>query len=358
MSKPHLWLALSGGVDSAVAGWLLKQAGVELTAIFMKNYAEDDGGFCPWEEDQRSAEEVAKFLGIPFRSINFEREYKARVLDIFYQEYAAGLTPNPDVLCNREIKFSLFADAARAAGAAGIATGHYARIAHRHGKAYLLHAIDQSKDQSYFLSLLSEEQLRFAQFPLGAMKKEKVRALAKKIGLPNAARPDSQGICFVGERNIVDFLQQRIAANPGPIVSLTGERLGEHQGLPFYTVGQRSGIGVAGPEPLYVAAKQPENNTLVVAPKSRPDVLLRSSLLGSPIHWVVKAPLKKEFRAKIRIRHLQPFQNAMVKQLPKNAVQITFDEPQRAITPGQYAMISQGQTVLGATKIVSPIPAW
>lgn len=358
MAQPIFWLALSGGVDSAVAGWLLKQRGVRLVGVFMKNYAEDTGGFCPWREDQESAEAVAKFLDIPFQSVNFERQYRARVLDIFYAEYAAGLTPNPDILCNREIKFSLFADAARAAGAAGIVTGHYARIAHRGGRTFLLHASDQSKDQSYFLSLLSEEQLSFAQFPLGSWTKERVRRLAKKIGLPNAERPDSQGICFVGERNIVEFLQQRIAANPGPIVSLTGEHLGEHQGLPFYTVGQRSGIGVAFPEPLYVAAKQLESNTLVVAPRSQPEVLLRSSLLGAPVHWINGQPQPHSFRARIRIRHLQAFQNATVTLQPKVKVRIDFDEPQRAITPGQYAMISRGQTVLGAAKIVSPIPAW
>jgi tRNA-specific 2-thiouridylase len=358
MAHPEYWLALSGGVDSAVAGWLLKRRGVRLTGVFMKNYAEDEGGFCPWREDQESAQAVAEFLDIPFQSVNFERQYRARVLDIFFKEYAAGLTPNPDVLCNREIKFSLFADAARADGAAGIVTGHYARISRRAGRVYLQHAIDQSKDQSYFLSLLNEEQLRFAHFPLGSWKKERVRVLAKKIGLPNAERPDSQGICFIGERNIVDFLQQRIPRTPGPIVSLQGEVLGQHQGLPFYTVGQRSGIGVASSEPLYVAAKQPEMNALVVAPRSRPEVLLRSSLLGAPVHWVNGQPAMRPFRARIRIRHLQTFQDATVIQRPDGAVQIDFDEPQRAITPGQYAMISRGQTVLGAVKIVSPIPAW
>lgn len=358
MAKPIFWLALSGGVDSAVAGWLLKQRGVRLVGVFMKNYAEDTGGFCPWREDQESAEAVAKFLGIPFQSVNFEREYRGRVLDIFYAEYAAGLTPNPDILCNREIKFSLFADAARAASAAGIVTGHYARLAHRAGQTFLLHASDQSKDQSYFLSLLSKEQLSFAQFPLGGRTKGYVRALAKKIRLPNAERPDSQGICFVGERNIVEFLQQRIAANPGPIVSLTGEHLGEHQGLPFYTVGQRSGIGVASPEPLYVAAKHFESNTLVMAPRSQPEVLLRSSLVGAPVHWINGQPKRISFRAAIRIRHLQPFQRASVVLQPDHSVHINFDEPQRAITPGQYAMISQSQTVLGVAKIVSPIPAW
>lgn len=324
----------------------------------MKNYAEDTGGFCPWREDQASAEAVAKFLDIPFQSVNFERQYRARVLDIFYAEYAAGLTPNPDILCNREIKFSLFADAARAAGAAGIITGHYARIAHRGDRTLLLHARDQSKDQSYFLSLLNEEQLSFAQFPLGSWTKERVRTLAKKIGLPNAERPDSQGICFIGERNITEFLQQRIAPTPGPIVSLNGEYLGEHQGLPFYTVGQRSGIGVASPEPLYVSAKHLESNTLVMAPRSKPEILLRPSLVGAPVHWINGQPTRQRFRASIRIRHLQPFQQATVVLKPGHSVQIDFDEPQRAITPGQYAMISQRQTVLGAAKIVSPIPAW
>lgn len=355
-------VGISGGVDSAVAALLLQRQGYKVHGVFMKNWSEDDfGGPCPWEEDQASALAVADHLKIPIDTWNFEREYRDRVFRVMLHEYEQGRTPNPDILCNREIKFDLFLERALTM-APMIATGHYARTAN--GKLYK--AADQSKDQSYFLSAISTQALARTLFPLGEIKKVDVRTIAHDAGLPNWDRPDSTGICFVGEKNMVDFLSKYIEWNPGPIVLPNGTEIGRHRGLQFYTIGQRRGFGVdldqkkmskfmRPGQPVYVADKRRSDNTLVVAPADNPQRLETKEFLVAEPHWISYAcAFPWTGSAKLRYRHA----DVSVTLMPEGRfLRVLCKTPQRAVTPGQYAVFYQGDECLGSAVIVDTISA-
>lgn len=352
-------VALSGGVDSAVAALLLKQAGHEVEALHMTNW-DDEDGYCRAAEDLQDARRVAAALGIPLHCANFAAEYRERVFRDFLDEYAAGRTPNPDVLCNREIKFGVFLAHARRLGAAGIATGHYARIERRDDGVRLLTARDPAKDQTYFLHAVSAEAMAQTRFPLGEIDKAGVRRLAKRHGLPVHDKKDSTGICFIGERPFRDFLARFLPAQPGPIVTPDGETLGCHSGLVYYTVGQREGLGIGGragaPDaPWYVAGKRAADNTLVVVQGRNHPALFSAALETGEPHWIGPPPpalaAGRHFRCRVRIRHRQRPQGATARLRDGGGLELSFPEPQRAVAPGQYAVLYDGERCLGGARI-------
>ncbi len=349
---PKVIVGMSGGVDSSVAALLLRDAGYDVRGVFMKNYEPPPGSNqpCPWEQDQADVAAVCKVLDIPWESWNFEKEYAARVLEYFFREYDAGRTPNPDVMCNREIKFGAFLQRAKAEGYDTIATGHYAAVQKPEGTYQLHVAADTSKDQSYFLHTLGQAELAHTLFPLGQLQKSAVRALAEKAGLPTAKKPDSQGICFIGQVDVPAFLKARVEALPGPVVAADGEHIGTHQGLPFYTIGQRHGLGVGGGVPYYVAAKQTGTNTLVVARGNQDPILHAGSLRASNAHWVAGAPPEKVFSCTARIRYRQPVEQCTV-HVQQVALVVHFAHKQRAITPGQAIVFYAGTVCLGGATI-------
>lgn len=351
-------VGISGGVDSAVAALLLKNQGYDVHGVFMKNWSENDfGGPCPWEEDQASAQAVAKHLKIPLETWNFEKEYRNRVFRVMLHGYEQGRTPNPDILCNREIKFDLFFQRALEV-APMIATGHYART--RNGKLYK--ALDSEKDQSYFLSAVSSAALKHTLFPLGDLKKGEVRKMAKDAGLPNWDRPDSVGICFVGEKKMVEFLSKYITWNPGPIVLPSGEEVGRHRGLQFYTIGQRHGFGVdldqkklsklmTPGQPVFVAEKRASTNTLVIAPADQPERLETKEFLAAEPHWISYA-CSFPWTGTAKLRYRQP--DVPVTLMPEgDRLRVICQSPQRAVTPGQYAVFYQDDECLGSAVIDS-----
>ncbi len=347
-------VGLSGGVDSAVAALRLQQAGRAVAGVFMKNWEEDDrDGYCAAAEDLASARAVAAHLGIPLRAVNFSSEYWDRVFRRFLDEYRAGRTPNPDVFCNSEIKFRAFLDFALAQGATAIATGHYARLQRlADGRLALLKGRDAAKDQSYFLHRLDQQQLAHSRFPLGELDKGEVRRLARAAGLPNHGRKDSTGICFIGERRFRAFLARYIDRTPGDIVSVEGEVLGRHQGLSFYTIGQRTGLGIGGrPQarqaPWYVAAKDPEGNRLLVAQGADHPALHARGLRMTEIHWIASEPPARPDGLAARIRYRQPDQACRLDGLDGDQAEVWFERPQRAIAPGQACVIYQGERCLG-----------
>lgn len=350
-------VGLSGGVDSAVAALRLLEAGYEVEALFMKNWDEDDQeGYCPAAQDLADAEAVAKILGIHLHRISFSTEYWDRVFAYFLAEYRAGRTPNPDVMCNREIKFRAFLDYALSLGADWIATGHYARIERDASGAHLCKAADPEKDQSYFLYLLDQSQLRHALFPLGELYKSEVRRIAAEAGFPNHAKKDSTGICFIGERKFSDFLGQYLPAQPGDIYSLDGEYLGQHQGLMFHTLGQRQGLGIGGRagdtgEPWYVADKDLTNNRLIVAQGKDNPALLHKALRADQIYWIEASKPRLPIACQAKIRYRQPDQDCAVSTTAADEMHIVFDKPQRAITPGQAVVLYQGERCLGGATI-------
>src|SRR5512134_2134360 len=292
MRAKRVIVGMSGGVDSSVAAWLLQEQGYEVVGLFMKNWEDDDTDeYCTSREDLVDAVSVAQILGIEIEAVNFSAEYRERVFGNFLAEYQAGRTPNPDVLCNAEIKFKAFLDHAMKLGGKRIATGHYAQVRERDGKVELLRGADASKDQSYFLHRLNQAQLARVIFPVGHLKKSEVRRIALEAGLPNHAKKDSTGICFIGERPFREFLNRYLPRTPGPMVTPEGRKLGEHIGLAFYTIGQRKGIGLGGAgEPWYVAEKRMATNELVVVQGHDHPLLLRSSLHGLEASWVLEAP--------------------------------------------------------------------
>jgi tRNA-specific 2-thiouridylase len=354
----RVFVGLSGGVDSAVAAALLLDAGHAVEAVFMKNWEEDDTPtHCSAAADLAEAQAVADRLGIPLRAVNFATEYWDRVFAHFLDEYRAGRTPNPDVLCNREIKFRAFLDYALAAGAEAIATGHYARRAERADGVHLLEAADADKDQTYFLHALDQSQLRPTLFPLGGLTKPQVRALARERGLPNHARRDSTGICFIGERRFRDFLERFLPACPGEIRTPDGRLVGRHAGLMFYTLGQRHGIGVggvagAGDAPWFVVGKDLASNTLLVAQGHDHPLLTSRSLVAQPLSWILGAAPASELACAARCRHRQPLQ-ACVLTLSDDgaAAQVRFRDPQRAVTPGQSVVFYRAGECLGGGVI-------
>jgi tRNA-specific 2-thiouridylase len=350
---------MSGGVDSSVAAWLLRQQGYEVVGVFMKNWEDDDTDeYCTSREDLVDAAAVADVLGIELEAVNFAAEYRERVFAHFLREYEAGRTPNPDVLCNSEIKFSAFLDYALRLGADRVATGHYARVrsaATAPQRTELLKAVDASKDQSYFLHRLDQRQLAPVLFPLGGLAKREVRAIAQREGIPTHAKKDSTGICFIGERPFRDFLARYLPRTPGPIVTPEGAIVGRHDGLAYYTLGQRQGLGIGGTrdgsdEPWFVAGKDATRNALVAVQGHAHPLLYRRDVQAIDVHWIAgQAPaLPARFGAKTRYR--MPDAPCAV-TLADGLLRAQFDAPQWAPTPGQYLVLYDGDVCLGGGVI-------
>ena len=356
MTAEKVIVGLSGGVDSAVAAMSLKSLGYQVEALFMKNWDEDDGTeYCTAQADFEDAARVADHLGIELHTANFAAEYWDNVFERFLTDYAAGRTPNPDVLCNREIKFNVFLDYARVLGAARIATGHYVRGVHTNSGFALHKGVDANKDQSYFLQSVPIEQLSRALFPLGEMVKDDVRRTAKAAGLHNFARKDSTGICFIGERRFRDFLSRYLPTDPGEIVTTEGAHLGEHVGLAYYTLGQRQGLGIGGRRgalevPWYVVGKNLAQNRLLVSQHVRE--LDNHWLVATNLNWLGEPPrLPVELAAKVRYR--QADQRCTVQRRADGKLLVSFDVPQRAVTPGQYVCFYAGTRCLGGGLITA-----
>lgn len=347
---------MSGGVDSSVAAMLLLEQGYRVEGLFMKNWEEDDGTeYCTAKEDLADAQAVADQLGIHLYSANFAAEYWDDVFDHFLTEYSAGRTPNPDILCNREIKFRAFLDYASELGADLIATGHYVRTDQWDGTTRLLKGLDNKKDQSYFLHQVNHEALGKTLFPVGSVDKTTVREKATSAGFINARKKDSTGICFIGERRFRDFLKQYLAAQPGPIRSVDGEVLGEHEGLMYHTIGQRQGLGIGGkanhPEaPWYVVEKDVADNTLIVAQGNDHPALFRTQLRAADVLWVSGKAPDMPFECSAKIRYRQADQACSIKA-EGDCVAVTFETPQRAVTPGQSVAFYQDEVCLGGGVI-------
>jgi tRNA-specific 2-thiouridylase len=357
-SKQRIVVGLSGGVDSAVAAHLLKQQGHEVVGIFMKNWEDDDDDeYCSSRQDFLDAASVADVLHIEIEHVNFAADYKDRVFASFLREYESGRTPNPDVLCNAEIKFKAFLDHALRLGADRIATGHYARVRERAGRFELLKGIDPLKDQSYFLHRLNQAQLGKTLFPVGELRKTEVRRLAAEIGLPNAKKKDSTGICFIGERPFREFLNRYLAHTPGPVKDDRGRVIGEHVGLSFYTIGQRKGIGIGGRkehggahEPWFVARKDIERNTLIVVQGHDHPWLLSRALVAADASWIAGHPSAPgPLTGKTRYR--QQDAACTLSAVTNTSFGLSFDEPQWAATPGQSAVLYNGEVCLGGGVI-------
>ncbi len=352
-------VALSGGVDSALAAWLLLQQGYRIEALHMTNW-EDDAGYCTAAEDLQAARKAADWLGITLHHANFSDEYRERVFRQFVEDYAAGRTPNPDVLCNREIKFGECLRHARRLGAASLATGHYAKVRTENGHTQLLLAADAQKDQTYFLHAVPERALARAVFPLGDLTKEQVRALAREIGLPNWDRADSTGICFIGERPFRSFLAEHLQVPPGPIEDERGRVIGQHEGLAFHTLGQRGGLGIGGmadaqDAPWYVAAKRVADNTLVVVQGADHPRLLSRALRVHRLHWINQLPAALaagvSMPALARFRHRQALLPVTLSWADDGDLACVFDTPQRGAAPGQYAVFYSADVCLGGGVI-------
>jgi len=352
MAGQRIIVGLSGGVDSAVAALLLKEAGHQVEALFMDNWDDDDDAYCTTAEDYQDARAVCAELKIPLHKVSFAAEYKDRVFAYFLREYKAGRTPNPDVLCNREVKFKAMLDYALRLGAEGIATGHYARIDDLNGKRRLLRGLDRNKDQTYFLHTITQEQLALSQFPVGELPKPEVRAIAERAGLPVFNKRDSTGICFIGERDFTEFLQRYLPAQPGEIRDVNDQVIGEHQGLMYYTIGQRKGLGLGGradgdEQPWYVCGKDLEHNILHVVQGHDHKALFASSLEAIELHWITGTVPDKPFKCTAKIRYRQTDQACELQPESNGRWQVHFDEPQRAITPGQWVVFYQDEACLG-----------
>jgi tRNA-specific 2-thiouridylase len=346
-------VGMSGGVDSAVAALLAKRAGHDVVGLFMKNWEDDDSDeYCSTREDLIDAAAAADRIGVELEAVNFSAEYKERVFAEFLREYAAGRTPNPDVLCNAEIKFRSFLDHAMRLGAEKIATGHYACVSQKNNLFELRKGSDNSKDQSYFLHRLNQEQLSRAVFPLGEMKKTEVRRIAQEAGLQNYARKDSTGICFIGERPFREFLNRYLPKTPGPIKSDSGKTLGEHIGLAFYTIGQRKGIGIGGPgEAWYVAGKDMKTNVLTVVQGHDHPLLLKKELKADDASWISgQAPDAPSSHA-AKTRYRQADAPCTLAKVMESEIKVDFPAPQWAVTPGQSVVLYDGDVCLGGGVI-------
>ncbi len=354
--KPRVIVALSGGVDSAVTALLLKRAGYEVQGLFMHNWEEDEQGYCTSAQDFQDARSVAHELGIPLHRVDLTGQYRRQVFADFLAAYRSGLTPNPDVLCNREIKFGDCLRHAMRLGGELLATGHYARIVQNEGPE-LHKGVDAGKDQSYFLHAVRRECFARVLMPLGELHKDEVREIARAAGLPVAAKRDSTGICFIGERPFREFLEEYVPHKPGPILSTDGQYLGEHVGLPFYTLGQRGGIGVGGTrgssgEPWYVVGKRMADNTLLVAQGEEHPALYCRHLVTSEVNWLCDSPPDLAPGITVRLRYRQEDQPARVSLTPDGGVAIEPEAPQRAVTPGQSAVLYRNTRCLGGGVIV------
>ncbi|QDA55976.1 tRNA 2-thiouridine(34) synthase MnmA [Thermomonas aquatica] len=356
--KQGIVVGVSGGVDSSVAALLLRDAGFDVTGVFMQNWTDDGSGDCRAEDDRRDAVAVCGRLGLPIRFRDFSSEYWDGVFRHFLSEYAAGRTPNPDVLCNREIKFKHFLDAARALGAEAIATGHYARVDRVDGRYRLLRAKDRGKDQSYFLHQLGQAQLAATRFPLGELHKDEVRRIAAEHGLATAEKKDSTGICFIGERDFREFLARYLPAKTGEIRTPDGERIGEHPGVFYFTLGQREGLNIGGvrgrPQaPWFVVGKDIERNVLYVDQGHDSPWLQSTRLRSEPAHWIAGQPPSARFECTAQTRYRQPDEACEVEVLDDGSLQVAFARPQRAVTPGQSLVLYDGDVCLGGAIILS-----
>ncbi len=335
-------VGMSGGVDSAVSAYLLKQQGKNVVAVFMVNW-EEESEFCTSEQDFEDVKRVCQTIGIPYYSVNYAKEYYARVFEYFLKEYSEGRTPNPDVLCNREIKFGPFLEFAKKIGASKIATGHYAKVIEKNGEFLLYKAKDKNKDQSYFLNQLSQDQLKYVIFPLAEIEKPEVREIAEKLNLSNAKKKDSTGVCFIGERNFRNFLKEYLPAKPGNIVTTNGEIVGKHEGLMYYTLGQRRGLNIGGKaggngKRWFVLDKNLKDNQLIVS-QGEDDLLYSKGLFAKEFNWIGPKPSQNVFNCFAKFRYRQPDQEVTVTVLPNNEIKVDFKEKQRAITPGQFVVL-------------------
>ncbi|MCB1728874.1 MAG: tRNA 2-thiouridine(34) synthase MnmA [Halieaceae bacterium] len=355
-SASKVIVGMSGGVDSSVAALLLREQGYRVEGLFMKNWEEDDGTeYCTAKEDFADARAVADSLGITLHGANFAAEYWDNVFEHFLAEYRAGRTPNPDILCNREIKFKAFLEYARQLGADFIATGHYARRGESQGKGTLLKGLDDNKDQSYFLHAVGHTELEQTLFPVGAIPKPEVRDIARRHQLVTAKKKDSTGICFIGERRFRDFLQQYLPAQPGEIHSLEGEYLGQHSGLMYHTIGQRQGLGIGGlanhgDEPWYVVDKDLQHNVLLVAQGNEHPALFKSTLYTGELMWIAGQAPALPFGCSAKVRYRQADQACTIFPAAKGC-RVEFEQPQRAVTPGQSVVFYRGDCCLGGGVI-------
>lgn len=345
-------IGMSGGVDSSVAAMLLKKQGLDVIGVFMKNWNEEDPetGACTAVDDYDDVRRTAEAIGIPYYTVNFTKEYYDRVFTYFLDEYKNGRTPNPDVLCNCEIKFKAFLDFALGVGSNGIATGHYARVLKTCDGVMLRKAADLSKDQTYFLAGLVQDQIKNAVFPIGDLHKTQVRTMAAEAGLVNAAKKDSTGVCFIGERNFKKFLMQYLPAQPGDIIDLDGNKVGRHDGLMYYTLGQRRGLGIGGlkagnGESFFVVDKDMKNNRLIVR-QGEGKELYSHALDAKNVSYICTEPTAERFRCMAKFRYRQDDTPVTVTKI-EGGIHIDFDEPQRAVTPGQWAVLYDGEICLG-----------
>ncbi len=347
-------VGMSGGVDSSVTALLLKQQGYDVIGVFMKNWDDtDEFGRCTADDDAEDVRRVCNQIGIPYYTVNFEKEYMDKVFQYFLDEYKQGRTPNPDVMCNREIKFGDFLRKALDLGAEYIATGHYARVVETNGEYQLLRGVDSGKDQTYFLNRLNQYQLSKAMFPIGHLPKPMVREIAAEAGLATAKKKDSTGVCFIGEKNFKEFLSQYLPAKPGEMRTLDGEVKGRHDGLMYYTLGQRQGLGIGGGgngEPWFVVDKDLDKNILYVVQGDQPS-LYSSGLLATDVHWISGKPPEGEFTCTAKFRYRQPDQGVTIRMTGADTCSITFDVKQKAITPGQAVVFYDGDVCLGGGTI-------
>ncbi|WP_370554971.1 tRNA 2-thiouridine(34) synthase MnmA [Edwardsiella tarda] len=353
-SQKKVIVGMSGGVDSSVSAYLLQQQGYQVAGLFMKNWEEDDNDeYCSAAADLADAQAVCDKLGIELHTVNFAAEYWDNVFELFLQEYRAGRTPNPDILCNKEIKFKAFLEfAAEDLGADYIATGHYVRRRDIDGTTQLLRGVDANKDQSYFLYTLSHQQVAQSLFPVGELEKPEVRRIATQLDLATAKKKDSTGICFIGERKFRDFLGRYLPAQPGKIITVDGQEIGEHQGLMYHTLGQRKGLGIGGTkegneEPWYVVDKDVANNVLLVAQGHDHPRLFSNGLIAQQLHWVDRRPLTAELRCTVKTRYRQADIPCRVIPIDEMRIEVRFDQPVAAVTPGQSAVFYQDEVCLG-----------
>lgn len=357
-SQKKVIVGISGGVDSSVSAWLLLQQGYQVEGVFMKNWEEDDNEeYCTSACDLADAQAICDKLGIVLHSINFSAEYWDNVFEVFLGEYQAGRTPNPDILCNKEIKFKTFLEfAAEDLGADFIATGHYVRRADYFGQSRLLRGLDEHKDQSYFLYTLGHQQISQCLFPLGKLMKPEVRRIAAELDLITATKKDSTGICFIGERKFRDFLGRYFPEQPGAIVTVDGQMVGCHQGLMYYTLGQRKGLGIGGTregneQAWYVVDKDLINNQLIVGQGREHPRLMSIGLIASQLHWVDRVPLRVPLRCTLKTRYRQPDIPCWVEPLSNDRLQVTFDDLVAAVTPGQSVVFYLAERCLGGGVI-------
>jgi len=357
MAGDRIVVGMSGGVDSSVAALLLKRRGFDVVGLFMKNWEEDDDDeYCSTRQDLVDCASVAETIGIELEAVNFSAEYKERVFGAFLAEYSAGRTPNPDVLCNAEIKFKAFLDHAVALGAKHIATGHYARVSESAGRFGLLKAVDSAKDQSYFLHRLTQAQLARVVFPVGELRKTEVRGIAKEAGLHNFAKRGSSGICFIGERPFREFLNRYLPRKPGPMRTPEGKTVGEHIGLSFYTIGQRKGVGIGGLKdsagrPWYVCGKDLAKNELIVVEGHDHPLLLSQKLRAEDLAWVSGAAPQARSSYGAKTRYRQADAACRIDRVDDEDLEVEFSAPQWAVTPGQSVVLYRGETCLGGGVI-------